>query len=139
MQETYEYVYFYIDIIFGLHGLYMVALFVLSWILSGSFLAGLLATSFYIFNRWVQKKSYFFHSLSISWYLACVFLLFRFDTTRISFTMPLRESFGFPFLFSQIAFVTYYLKKDISKTAQVKVQLREWKVWPIFIIIVLDD
>jgi len=88
-----EYVYFYIDAIFGLHGMYMVSLFASSWILSGSWLAGLLSASFYIFN-----KS---------------------DTTRISFTIPLRESFGFPFLFAQIAFITFFLKKNVSSTAQV--------------------
>lgn len=87
-----EYVYFYIDTIFGLHGMYMVALFASSWILSGSWLAGLLSACFYIFNRA--------------------------DTTRISFTIPLRESFGFPFLFAQISLITFFLKKDISSLAQ---------------------
>ena len=47
------------------------------------------------------------------------FFFLRADTTRISFTIPLRESFGFPFLFAQIAFINYFLKKDVSSLAQV--------------------
>ena len=48
-----EYVYFYINTIFGLHGLYMMSLFAVSWLLSGSWLAGVLATFFFIFNKYV--------------------------------------------------------------------------------------
>ena len=47
-----QYVYFYINTIFGLHGLYMVSLFVASWLLSGSWFAGILATFFFIFNKY---------------------------------------------------------------------------------------
>ncbi|XP_078373794.1 protein C-mannosyl-transferase DPY19L3-like isoform X1 [Oculina patagonica] len=92
IQGSVEYVYFYIDTIFGLHGMYMVSLFASSWILSGSWVAGLLSACFYIFNKD--------------------------DTTRISFTIPLRESFGFPFLFAQIAFITFFFKKNVSSLAQ---------------------
>jgi len=92
IQESVEYVYFYIDTVFGLHGMYMVSLFASSWILSGSWIAGLLSACFYIFNKD--------------------------DTTRISFTIPLRESFGFPFLFTQIAFITFFFKKNVSSLAQ---------------------
>ncbi|KAJ7337819.1 hypothetical protein OS493_007977 [Desmophyllum pertusum] len=91
--NTVEYVYFYIDTVFGLHGMYMVSLFASSWMLSGSWLAGLLSACFYIFNKN--------------------------DTTRMSFTIPLRESFGFPFLFAQIAFITFYFKKNVSSFAQI--------------------
>lgn len=51
LKGSVEYVYFYIDTIFGLHAMYMVSLFVSSWLLSGSWLAGLLSASFYIFNK----------------------------------------------------------------------------------------
>lgn len=87
-MNSVEYVYFYINTIFGLHGLYMISLFVASWLLSGSWLAGVLATFFFIFNK--------------------------VDTTRLSFTIPLRESFGFPFLYAQIAVVTAYFKQNTS-------------------------
>ena len=49
--------YFYINTIFGLHGLYMVSLFFASWSLSGSWLAGLLATFFFIFNKYFNSIS----------------------------------------------------------------------------------
>ena len=51
--------------------------------------------------------------------LSFSFFILRADTTRISFTIPLRESFGFPFLFAQIAFINYFLKKDVFSLAQV--------------------
>ena len=41
------------------------------------------------------------------------------DTTRLSFTIPLRESFGFPFLYAQIAIVTAYFKPNISTQKEV--------------------
>lgn len=87
-QLSIEYVYFYIDAIFGLHGVYLVAMFISSWLISGSFLAGVLANSFFVFNRW--------------------------DMTRLSYTMPLRESFSLPFIYIQVAVLTYYFKKDVK-------------------------
>ncbi len=39
--------------------------------------------------------------------------------TRLSFTIPLRESFGFPFLYAQIAMVTAYFKQNISVRKEV--------------------
>ena len=39
--------------------------------------------------------------------------------TRLSFTIPLRESFGFPFLYAQIAVVTAYFKQNISVRKEV--------------------
>lgn len=51
VQERIEYVYFYINTVFGLHGMYMVSLFVATWLLSGSWIAGILANVFFIFNK----------------------------------------------------------------------------------------
>lgn len=64
------------------------------------------------------------------------------DTTRISFTIPLRESFGFPVLFAQIALITFFFKKDVSSLAQVFVGIffsfnNSWKFYPIFLIVLL--
>lgn len=92
LPNSLQYVYFYINSIFGLHAMYMIALYASAWMMSGSWLAGLLAPCFFIFNRS--------------------------DTTRLSFTIPLRESFGFPFLFTQMTFVTCYLKKHLSPATQ---------------------
>jgi len=91
-QESTGYIFFYINTIFSMHGVYMVALFCCAWMISGSFLAGALANAFYIFNRG--------------------------DVTRLSYTVPLRESFSLPFIFLQMAVLTYYLKKDITDTAK---------------------
>ena len=45
-----EPIYFYINVVFGLQGVYIVALFGTAWLLSDSLLAGVLATAFYVFN-----------------------------------------------------------------------------------------
>ena len=47
-----EYVYFYINTVFGLHGMYMVAIYFTSWLISGTWLAGALGTAFYAYNRY---------------------------------------------------------------------------------------
>ena len=51
LQAWFEPVYFYINSIFALHGMLVGALYTLTWLLSGSWLAGLLAAAFYIFNK----------------------------------------------------------------------------------------
>jgi len=51
VQTTTEPVYFYIDVVFALHGLLLSSLFLTSWVLSASWPAGLLTAVFYIFNR----------------------------------------------------------------------------------------
>ncbi|XP_065906765.1 protein C-mannosyl-transferase DPY19L3-like [Dysidea avara] len=79
-----EPVYFYINAVFGLQAVHVVALFGTAWLLSDSLLAGVLATAFYIFN-WV-------------------------DATRVQVAIPLRESFALPFIAIQICFTVIYLK-----------------------------
>jgi len=53
-QNTTEPIYFYIDVVFALHGLLLCSLFLTSWSLSQSWLAGVLTAVFYIFNRLIQ-------------------------------------------------------------------------------------
>ena len=50
-QKYLEPVYFYIYTLFGLQAIYVTALYVTSWLLSGTWLAGLLAASWYVTNR----------------------------------------------------------------------------------------
>ncbi|XP_024899114.1 probable C-mannosyltransferase DPY19L4 isoform X4 [Pteropus alecto] len=50
-NEIIEPVYFYIGIVFGLQGIYVAALFVTSWLMSGTWLAGMLTVSWFIINR----------------------------------------------------------------------------------------
>nr|KAG5704002.1 hypothetical protein BaRGS_032091 [Batillaria attramentaria] len=75
---------FYIKAIFALHGMLIAALFATTWLLSHSWVAGVLTAAFYSINRA--------------------------DTTRVAYTIPLRESFSLPFLWLQIAALTYYFK-----------------------------
>ncbi|XP_022081920.1 probable C-mannosyltransferase DPY19L3 isoform X2 [Acanthaster planci] len=84
IQRAYPPIFFYIYSVFSLHGLYLVALYCTAWMLTRSWLAGVLASAFYVFNKD--------------------------DTTRVDYTIPLRESFALPMLFLQMACITYYLR-----------------------------
>lgn len=44
--------YFYIGIVFGLQGIYVTALFVTSWLMSGTWLAGMLTVAWFLINRY---------------------------------------------------------------------------------------
>ncbi|XP_053305037.1 probable C-mannosyltransferase DPY19L3 [Spea bombifrons] len=83
-----EPVYFYIYTLFGLQTVHVVALYVTSWLLSGTWLSGVLAALWYIVNR--------------------------IDTTRVEFTIPLRENWALPFFAVQIAGITYFLKPNLT-------------------------
>ncbi|KAL3883925.1 hypothetical protein ACJMK2_030151 [Sinanodonta woodiana] len=85
-----EPIYFYINSIFALHAMLIWALFATAWMLSNSWLAGVLSAAFYVFNR--------------------------LDTTRVEYVIPLRESFSLPFLWVQIAAISFFFKPRISET-----------------------
>ncbi|XP_030367716.1 probable C-mannosyltransferase DPY19L3 isoform X3 [Strigops habroptila] len=88
IQQYLEPVYFYIYTLFGLQAVYIIALYVTSWLLSGTWLSGLLAACWYITNR--------------------------IDTTRVEFTIPLRENWALPFFAVQIAAITYLLRTNLQ-------------------------
>ncbi|XP_064527331.1 protein C-mannosyl-transferase DPY19L3 isoform X4 [Pseudopipra pipra] len=88
IQQYLEPVYFYIYTLFGLQAVYVIALYVTSWLLSGTWLSGLLAACWYITNR--------------------------VDTTRVEFTIPLRENWALPFFAVQIAAITYLLRTHLQ-------------------------
>ncbi|XP_066569773.1 protein C-mannosyl-transferase DPY19L3 isoform X2 [Amia ocellicauda] len=92
IQEYLEPVYFYIYSVFGLQTVYVIALYATSWLLSGTWLAGVLAAVWYILNR--------------------------IDTTRVEFTIPLRENWSLPFFALQVAAITYYLKPQLKPLQQ---------------------
>lgn len=52
-QSYLEPVYFYIYTVFSLQAVYVIALYLTAWLLSGSWLAGALTGVWYILNRWV--------------------------------------------------------------------------------------
>ncbi|XP_018079373.1 probable C-mannosyltransferase DPY19L4 isoform X2 [Xenopus laevis] len=91
-QGVVEPVYFYIGILFGLQGIYVSALFVTSWIMSGTWLAGMLTVAWFIINRT--------------------------DTTRIDHSIPLRENWALPYFACQVAALTGFLKNNISLSAE---------------------
>ncbi|XP_044933882.1 probable C-mannosyltransferase DPY19L4 isoform X4 [Mustela putorius furo] len=92
-NEIIEPVYFYIGIVFGLQGIYVTALFVTSWLMSGTWLAGMLTVAWFIINR--------------------------VDTTRIEYSIPLRENWALPYFACQIAALTGYLKSNLNTYGEV--------------------
>ncbi|XP_025898097.1 probable C-mannosyltransferase DPY19L3 isoform X2 [Nothoprocta perdicaria] len=101
IQQYLEPVYFYIYTLFGLQAVYVIALYVTSWLLSGTWLSGLLAAFWYITNR--------------------------VDTTRVEFTIPLRENWALPFFAVQIAAITYLLRTHLQPAHE------KWTLLAVFI------
>ncbi|XP_063306388.1 probable C-mannosyltransferase DPY19L4 [Pelobates fuscus] len=91
-QGVVDPVYFYIGILFGLQGIYVSALFVTSWIMSRSWLAGMLTVGWFIINRT--------------------------DTTRMEHSIPLRENWALPYFACQVAALTGYLKNNINSSVE---------------------
>lgn len=85
-------VYFYIGIIFGLQGIYIGALFVTSWMMSGTWLAGILTAAWFIINRT--------------------------DTTRMEDSIPLRENWALPYFACQVAALTGFLRNSSNVYAE---------------------
>ncbi|CAG5956345.1 unnamed protein product [Menidia menidia] len=91
-QDFVEPVYFYIGAVFGLQAVYVTALFVCSWVMSGSWVAGMLAVSWYVINRP--------------------------DTTKVDQAIPLRDNWALPYLSCQITALTGFLSNNISSAAE---------------------
>uniref|UniRef100_A0A8C5GYS6 Probable C-mannosyltransferase DPY19L3 n=1 Tax=Gouania willdenowi TaxID=441366 RepID=A0A8C5GYS6_GOUWI len=96
IQSYLEPIYFYIYTVFSLQAVYVIALYLTAWLLSGSWLAGTLTGVWYILNR--------------------------VDTTRVEFTISLRENWSLPFLALQVAAITCYLRPHLT-TLQQKVMV----------------
>ncbi|XP_055504325.1 probable C-mannosyltransferase DPY19L3 isoform X2 [Leucoraja erinacea] len=92
LQNYLEPVYFYVYTVFGLQALYVISLYMTSWLLSGTWISGALAALWYILNRP--------------------------DTTRVEFTIPLRENWSLPFFALQIMAITYYLRPQLKPFQQ---------------------
>ncbi|XP_037549003.1 probable C-mannosyltransferase DPY19L4 [Nematolebias whitei] len=87
-QDYVEPVYFYIGTVLGLQAFYVTALFVCSWVLSGTWVSGLLAVSWYLINRQ--------------------------DTTRVDQAVPLRANWALPYFSCQVAALTGFLSNTGS-------------------------
>ncbi|GCC30646.1 protein C-mannosyl-transferase DPY19L3 isoform X2 [Chiloscyllium punctatum] len=92
IERYLEPVYFYLYTVFGLQAVYVTSMYITSWLLSGTWMSGALAAIWYILNR--------------------------VDTTRVEFTIPLRENWSLPFFALQIMALTYYLKPQLKPTQQ---------------------
>ncbi|KPP76910.1 hypothetical protein Z043_103709, partial [Scleropages formosus] len=91
-QDMIEPVYFYIGVVFGLQALYVTALFVSSWVMSGTWVAGMLAVAWYIINRP--------------------------DTTKVDYAIPLRDNWALPYFSCQVAALTGFLRNNISSSGE---------------------
>ncbi|XP_026883663.2 probable C-mannosyltransferase DPY19L4 isoform X3 [Electrophorus electricus] len=91
-QDSIEPVYFYIGVVFGLQAVYVTALFVCSWVMSGTWVAGLLAVAWYIINRP--------------------------DTTTVVYAIPLRDNWALPYFSCQVAALTSFLSNNISAATE---------------------
>uniref|UniRef100_A0A3Q0RIC1 Dpy-19 like C-mannosyltransferase 3 n=1 Tax=Amphilophus citrinellus TaxID=61819 RepID=A0A3Q0RIC1_AMPCI len=103
IQSYLEPVYFYIYTVFSLQAVYVIALYLTAWLLSGSWLAGALTAFWYILNR--------------------------VDTTRVEFTISLRENWSLPFLALQVTAITCYLKPQLTTLQQVSTVM----VWLMYV------
>nr|XP_057932746.1 probable C-mannosyltransferase DPY19L3 [Doryrhamphus excisus] len=92
IQSHLEPVYFYIYTVFSLQAVYVMALYLTAWLLAGSWHAGALTGIWYILNR--------------------------VDTTRVEFTISLRENWSLPFLALQVAAITCYLRPGLGRLQQ---------------------
>lgn len=50
-----------------------------------------------------------------------LFVLYRIDTTRVEFTIPLRENWALPFFAIQIAAITYLLRTHLQPAQEVSI------------------
>uniref|UniRef100_A0A3B5MNC4 Dpy-19 like 4 n=1 Tax=Xiphophorus couchianus TaxID=32473 RepID=A0A3B5MNC4_9TELE len=85
-QNRVEPVSFYLGSVFGLQAVCVSALFVCSWALSGTCVAGMLAVSWFVINRQ--------------------------DASRVEQGVPLRENWALPFFSCQVAALTGFLSRS---------------------------
>ncbi|XP_056273718.1 probable C-mannosyltransferase DPY19L4 isoform X2 [Pseudoliparis swirei] len=91
-QDFVEPIYFYIGAVFGLQSIYVIALFVCSWVMSGTWVSGMLAVSWYVINRP--------------------------DTTKVDYAIPLRDNWALPYFSCQVATLTGFLSNNISSATE---------------------
>ncbi|XP_023275461.1 probable C-mannosyltransferase DPY19L4 [Seriola lalandi dorsalis] len=91
-QDFMEPIYFYIGAVFGLQAVYVTALFVCSWVMSGTWVAGMLAVAWYVINRP--------------------------DTSKVDHAVPLRDNWALPYFSCQVAALTGFLSNNISSATE---------------------
>uniref|UniRef100_A0A3B5MLM1 Dpy-19 like 4 n=1 Tax=Xiphophorus couchianus TaxID=32473 RepID=A0A3B5MLM1_9TELE len=91
-QNRVEPVSFYLGSVFGLQAVCVSALFVCSWALSGTCVAGMLAVSWFVINRQ--------------------------DASRVEQGVPLRENWALPFFSCQVAALTGFLSRSTGSVSE---------------------
>ncbi|XP_043994776.1 probable C-mannosyltransferase DPY19L4 isoform X2 [Gambusia affinis] len=91
-QNRVEPVSFYLGSVFGLQAVCVSALFVCSWALSGTCVAGMLAVSWFVINRQ--------------------------DASRVEQGVPLRENWALPFFSCQVAALTGFLSRSTGSASE---------------------
>ncbi|XP_060110373.1 probable C-mannosyltransferase DPY19L3 [Heteronotia binoei] len=87
IKKFLEPIYFYIYTLFGLQTVHVVAIYVTSWLLSGTWLSGVLAAFWYVVNR--------------------------LDATRVEFSIALRENWALPVFAVQVAAITFLFRPHL--------------------------
>uniref|UniRef100_A0A7N6FCS2 Dpy-19 like 4 n=1 Tax=Anabas testudineus TaxID=64144 RepID=A0A7N6FCS2_ANATE len=90
--QVMEPIYFYIGAVFGLQAVYVTALFVCSWVLSGTWVSGMLTVAWFVINRP--------------------------DTTRVDHAIPLRDNWALPYFSCQVTALTGFLSNNISSATE---------------------
>ncbi|CAG0916251.1 unnamed protein product [Notodromas monacha] len=85
---------FYADCVFGIQMLLVASIFLISWSLAGSWLAGLIAVGFFALNRD--------------------------NATRVPHGVGLREAFGLPFLFAQLGLLGWIIVQRESQSKKLE-------------------
>uniref|UniRef100_A0A8C4ZEM8 Dpy-19-like 4 n=1 Tax=Gadus morhua TaxID=8049 RepID=A0A8C4ZEM8_GADMO len=91
-QDFMDPICFYIGAVFCLQALYVTALFVTSWVMSGTWVAGMLAVAWFVIN-----KS---------------------DTTQLDQAIPLRENWALPYFSWQVAALTGFLSNSVGPSQE---------------------
>uniref|UniRef100_A0A1A8LGJ0 Dpy-19-like 4 n=2 Tax=Nothobranchius pienaari TaxID=704102 RepID=A0A1A8LGJ0_9TELE len=91
-QDYVEPVYFYVGAVLGLQAFCVTALFVCSWMMSGTWVAGVLTVSWYLVNRQ--------------------------DGSKVVQALPLRDNWAVPYFSCQVAALTGFLITNTSSAAE---------------------
>ncbi|KAM8883214.1 putative C-mannosyltransferase DPY19L4 [Synchiropus picturatus] len=91
-QDYMEPIYFYIGTVFSLQAVHVTALFMCSWMLSGTWVSGMLTVVWYVINR--------------------------LDTTKVDQAVPQRDHWALPYYSCQVAALTGFLSNKISSVTE---------------------
>lgn len=128
-----EPIYFYIGVVFVLQAVHVTALFVSSWIMSGTWIAGMLSVAWYIVNRYERVPDSLENcsSVPLNWPIGTHILFklisaplcFRADASKIEYAIPLRDNWALPYFSCQVAALTGFLRNNINSSTEVSLHI----------------